>query len=346
MPVSLSPPDRRLLWIAAGLLACWFIWFQWRLLLLAFAGLLLAIVLHSISAWMERHTPLRAGLAYLATLTCIGGIVALSALFLGPRLITQLAAVGAALPQSIADITGYLQRTSWGPTLLGVLNRALKGIDNGAKLTLFAKDILATVVDFIVVLVIGFFAALNPRAYRDGLLSMLPEQHYGRARALTDEIVETLKYWVLGQMVPMAVLGLASMIALWMLGVHLAFTLGLLTGVMVFIPYLGTVLSSVPAILLALQHSPRTALYVIALYAIFHTLEGYLLTPLVQRKAVRLPPVLTVLSEFCLWSFAGILGVAVAAPLTAAGLVLIRHFYPTRHRHPASHEAKATARDS
>lgn len=330
MPPSQSTPDRRLLWIAGALLAFWFVWFQWRLLLLAFAGLLLAIILHSISSWVERHTPLRSGFAYLATLAGIAAVVAVSALFLGPRFITQLAAVAAALPQSIADIQTYLQHTTWGPTLLGVLNRAMKGVDTGAKLTLVAKDLVAAVVDLVVVLVIGFFAALNPRTYRDGLLSLVPQRHQKRARVLTNRVVQTLRFWVLGQMVPMAVLGVASMIALWVLGVHLAFTLGLLTGIMVFIPYLGTVLSGVPAILLALQRSPHTALYVLILYTLFHTLEGYFLTPLVQRRAVRLPPVVTVLSEFCMWSFAGILGVAVAAPLAAAGLAVARSFYPAR----------------
>jgi predicted PurR-regulated permease PerM len=328
MSVDLSPPDRRLLWIAAGLLACWFIWFQWKLLFLAFAGMLLAILLHSAAAWVERHTPLNPVLSYFATLCAIAGLLVLAVLLLGPRLITQLTAVIALLPTSIHQATAYLQQSAWGNSLLNILHQAMVGVDTGSKLTAVANGILATMVDLIVVLVIGFFAALNPRGYREGLLLLVPQDHRDKARRLSSKVAHTLRYWLLGQLVPMVLLGLASMISLWVLGVHLAFTLGLLTGVAIFIPYLGTVASGIPAILLALQRSPRTALYVLILYGIFHVVEGYILTPLVQRRAVRLPPVLTVLAEFCLWSFAGILGVAIAAPLTAVGLTVIKSYYP------------------
>jgi predicted PurR-regulated permease PerM len=328
MRIRLSPPDRRLLWIAAGLLLFWFVWFQWELLLLAFAGFLLAILLHSAASWVERHTPLNPVLSYLATLVAIAGILALSILFLGPRLITQLSEVVALLPASIHQAKVYLEHRSWGNSLLNVLHQSMQGMNTGSKLTMLAKGIISMTVDLIVVLVIGFFAALNPRGYREGLLLLVPEDRRDRARELSSKVVHTLRYWLLGQLVPMAALGLASMVSLWILGVHLAFTLGLLTGAAIFIPYLGTVASSIPAILLALQRSPRTALYVLILYSIFHLIEGYFLTPLVQRRAVRLPPVLTVLAEFCLWSFAGILGVAVAAPLTATGLVLLKTLYP------------------
>lgn len=327
-PIKSLTQDRRLVFIAAGLLAFWFVWFQWKLILLAFAGFMLAILLHSMASWVDRHTPLNPGLAYLATLLALAGILALAILFLGPRFITQLSKVAALLPQSVQQATAYLQRTDWGNSLLGLMHQAMQGGNLGGKLTLLAKAVIGALIDLIVVLVIGFFGALNPRGYSEGLLLLVPEDNRQRARELSSTLVATLRSWLLGQMIPMAAIGIASMISLYVLGVHLAFTLGLLTGFMIFIPYLGSVLSGLPAVLLALQRSPRTALYVFILYAIFHLVEGYFLTPLVQRRAVRLPPVLTILSELFLWSFAGILGVAVAAPLAAVGLAAIKSFYP------------------
>ena len=323
-----STLDRALPFIAGGLLVFWFVWFQWELILLAFAGLLLAIILHAMSSWVGRHTPLNPALSYLATLITIAGVLALAILLLGPRLITQVSEVASELPRSIKQAEAYLQHTAWGYSLLRLLHRSMQGAGTGAKLTLVAKAIVTSLVDFIVVLVIGFFGALNPRSYRNGLLLLVPAKHREQARELSAEVVDTLRSWLLGQMIPMAAIGIASMVSLWILGVHLAFTLGLLTGIMIFIPYLGTVVSGIPALLLALQRGPRTALYVLILYTIFHVAEGYLLTPLVQRRAVRLPPILTVLSEFFLWSFAGILGVAIAAPLAAVALVLVKSSYP------------------
>ena len=117
------------------------------------------------------------------------------------------------------------------------------------------------------------------------------------------------------------------MISLWLLGVPLAFTLGLLTGVMIFVPYIGALLSEIPAVLIALRQSPTTMIYVIVLYLVIHGLEGYILTPLVQRRAVRLPPVLTVLAQLFMWIITGFLGVALATPLAAVGLVLVKMLY-------------------
>jgi predicted PurR-regulated permease PerM len=322
-----STSDRRVVLIGVCLVVFWFVWYQWKLLLLAFAGLLLAILLHSIASWVERHTFLNSALAYMASLLAMAGVLALSILLLGPRVITQLTEVAALLPRSFEQTTTYLQRTEWGTSLLNVLHRSMHGVDAGAQLTLVAKAIVASGVDLIVVLVIGFFGALDPRGYREGLLLLVPNEHRAQARQLSTAVVATLRSWLLGQLVPMAAIGVASTISLWILGVHLAFTLGLFTGIMIFIPYFGTALSGIPAVLLALQRSPMTALYVFCLYVIFHTVEGYLLTPLVQRRAVRLPPILTILSALCMWTFAGVLGVAVAAPLTAVGLALVKGVY-------------------
>src|SRR5690242_14661744 len=125
----------------------------------------------------------------------------------------------------------------------------------------------------------------------------------------------------------MAFLGVLTMLGLWLLHVPLAFTLGLLTAIMIFIPYLGALASEFPAVLVALQQGPRTMLYVVLLYLCVHGLEAYLITPLIQKKATRLPPIITVLAEFLMWIVAGPLGVIIATPLAAAILTLIRTLY-------------------
>jgi predicted PurR-regulated permease PerM len=117
------------------------------------------------------------------------------------------------------------------------------------------------------------------------------------------------------------------MIGLWILGVPLAFTLGLFTGVMIFIPYLGALLSEIPAVLVGLSVSPLTALWVLILYLGVHALEGYVLTPLVQRRAVRLLPIATILAQFLMWILTGLLGVAIATPLAAGGWVVVKRLY-------------------
>lgn len=95
----------------------------------------------------------------------------------------------------------------------------------------------------------------------------------------------------------MAVLGGGTIIGLWVLGVPLAFTLGLFTGLMIFMPYIGSWIAFIPTVLVSLTVGPQTAVYVTIPYLVIHGIEGYVLTPLVQKRAVLLPPVLTILAQ-------------------------------------------------
>lgn len=322
-----STPEHVLMLALVCVLALLFVWFEWRLIFLAFAGLLLALLLHTITTWIQRRTHMGPGWSYLATLVLITAIIAGAGELIIPRTITQASQIATILPQSMAQVRHFLEEKSWGRTLLEMVHRGMRTMDLGSKVNAITSAVVSGIADLIVVLVIGFFGALNPEGYKRGVLNLFPSRHRTRMREIGDKLLETLRWWMLGQMVPMVALGIASMVALWLLGVRLAFTLGLLTGLMVFVPYVGTILASIPSVLMALQRGPWTALWVVILFSIFHVLEGYFLTPLVQKRAVRLPPVLTILAQFFMWSFAGILGVAIAAPLTAAGMVLTSELY-------------------
>lgn len=320
-------PEHILVLAILCILALLFLWFEWKLIFLAFAGLLLALLLHTITTWIQRRTHMGPGWSYLATLVLITAIIAGAGALIIPRAITQVSQIATILPQSIAQVKHFLEEKSWGRTLLEMVHRGMQTMDLGSKVNAITSAVVSGIADLIVVFVIGFFGALNPEGYKRGVLELFPRRHRARMREIGDKLLDTLRWWMLGQMIPMAALGIASMVALWLLGVRLAFTLGLLTGLMVFVPYAGTILAGIPSVLMALQRGPWTALWVVILFSIFHVVEGYFLTPVVQKRAVRLPPVLTILAQFFMWSFAGILGVAIAAPLTAAGMVLTRELY-------------------
>lgn len=140
-----------------------------------------------------------------------------------------------------------------------------------------------------------------------------------------DEVAYTLRWWLLGQLVPIVVLGVSTMIGLSIMHIPLALTLGLFTATMIFIPYVGALLSEIPAVLVALMYGK--AVKVLIFYLAVHCAEAYVLTPLAQRRSVRLPPALTLLSQLLMWTLAGLLGVAMATPLAATALVLIRKLY-------------------
>jgi predicted PurR-regulated permease PerM len=125
----------------------------------------------------------------------------------------------------------------------------------------------------------------------------------------------------------MTIIGVVTGSGLRLLGVPFPAALGLLAGILTFVPYVGTVISAIPAALLAFTIDARLALYTILLYTGAHTLEGYILVPLVQKRAAHLPPALTLSAQALLSVTIGLVGLALATPLTAAGLVLTRLIY-------------------
>lgn len=322
-----------------------FVWFQIHLLLLAFAGILVAVILRAITTLIERYLRFDGMLAYATTLFLIGALIAGVAFLLVPRIEAQVSELMHTLPDSIYRLEAPLGRSKAGQDLLARVHQAVQKTQIGLQIPQVASAIGNGVTDLIILLVIGFFAALNPCWYELGLLALIPEPKRGRLRSIASDLQRQLRWWMLGQLLPMVVLGVGSAVGLSLLHVQLAWTLGLVTGLAIFLPYAGTVLSGIPAMLMGLQRSPHTALWVLVLYTILHVTEGYLLTPLVQRKAVRLPPVVTILTQYFFWTVAGILGLAMAAPLASAGIVLLKELYlhvpPERDVVPQNELAKS-----
>ena len=169
--------------------------------------------------------------------------------------------------------------------------------------------------------------AAEPVTYLAGGLRLLPPARRERLRATAEEIALTLRWWLVGRFLSMALIAAMTSIGLSLLGVQLAITLGMLAGVLTFIPYIGSVASAVPAILIALTQNSQTAFYVVLLYVGVHVVEGYILVPLMQKKMVHVPPALTLAAQALLGALFGVLGLALATPLVAAALTAIRLLY-------------------
>jgi len=308
-----------------------FVWCAWELLLLAFAGLLLGIILRAFLEFVETRTHLGPRMSMLIVIVALCAALGLTVWLIVPRVIAQAGEIAGYVPKSLHQAASYFNHFDWGRNMVSVVKRSIEQLNIGSKITSITFNLFDAGAGAVVVFVVGFYGALEPRTYEHGLLVLIPTGRRDRAEEVLKEVIHTLRWWVLGQLVPMTVLGVATMISLWLLGVPLAFTLGLFTGVMIFVPYIGALLSEIPAVLIALRQSPTTMVYVIVLYLVIHGLEGYILTPLVQRRAVRLPPVLTVLAQLFMWIIAGFLGVALATPLAAVGLVLVKMLYLNQH---------------
>jgi predicted PurR-regulated permease PerM len=146
-------------------------------------------------------------------------------------------------------------------------------------------------------------------------------------RATFNEAGTTLRGWLLGQAIGMIVAGTLTWIGLMLLGVPLAGLLGTIIAVLNFIPVIGPMIGAVPAVLLALTQAPSLALWVVGLVILVQTVEGNFLTPMVQSRTADLPPALLLVTQVLTGALFGLLGVALAAPLSALGMVLVRRGY-------------------
>lgn len=285
------PVLARLLLVAFGLLV---LFYAGRVFLVAFAGVLLAIVLRALAGSLARHAPfIGPRRAYPVLLGLIVIFTMGLAYLLGPRILTEGHEIVKAIPQSIVNVRTAMDRYEWGRDITRVLSRGVQSQRTSGWATRFASASVELITDGVVLLVIGLFLAANPPLYRKGLLYLMPMNYREKASAFLRDIRKCLVGWFLGQLIPMSVLGLATLIGLWLLGIPLAFTLALFTSLMLFVPYAGAVLAFIPTALIAFTKSPISMLYVTILYLGIHIAEGYVITPLAQRYAVRLPPALT-----------------------------------------------------
>jgi predicted PurR-regulated permease PerM len=264
-------------------------------------------------------------------------IVSLLALVVGmgvlvaPRLGSQLPDLSNQLTDSVKELLAQVRAsgrldniTEEAPHISG---RLLGNLDAGAILGGAFSSISAAVTAVFLVLFVGVFLAFDPGLYHRGLLLLVPPARRQRADEVLRASLDTLWWWTLGRLFAMTVVGIATGIGLWFLGVPMAFTLGAIAGLISFVPTIGAVLAILPALLLAVQQGWSTVLYVFILYGCIQALENNVLTPLVQQKAVSVPPVILIVTQVLMGILVGIMGVVIATPLAALVIELVRELY-------------------
>lgn len=306
------------------------LWRGIHVLLQAFAGVLLALFLAALSEWVSKHTHLsyRWSLAVvvLGLLLLIGGL----GYFLWNQISAQVSEMIPALQRSLERIKGDLEQYGWGQYLIEKAPGAASGLAEGgqlSKLTGFVSGMAGFLEAAIVIVIVGIFGAAEPDVYRAGLLHLVPPRYRPRVGQAIASIAFNLRHWLVGQVLLMLILGVTTAVGLGVIGIPLALILGILAGILEMVPYIGAWIAAVPAAMIALLKGPQYLMYTLALYLFLHLLEGYVLLPLIQRRAVHLPPALTLVAQVLLGELLGILGLFVAAPLTVSAMVLLKMLY-------------------
>lgn len=309
--------------VFAVLIGLRFLWLAHALFIVATLGILLGLTISRAVDYLERFKIRRGIGAPLVLLLLIGLLVGIGAMVM-PSVREQTAQIGDALPKALAEIEhkiGASKAQQWTAQITKELRNATK------FLFPIISSIFGAIGGLLIVLFISMYVAAEPGLYREGLVHLVPHQHRARAREVFSTLAETLRQWLVARLLAMTAIGLITGIGLALLDVKAAAALGLLAGLLELVPFFGPFVSAIPAVGIAMVDSPQKALMVIGLYTIVQQLEGHLITPLILEKRLAIPPVMTIVSVAAMGMVFGVLGMLIAEPLLAAGLVVTKMLY-------------------
>lgn len=316
------PFDRRRLSLAVlGIVFAILIVAAPDVLLVIFAGVLLAVFLRWGGCALAQRLHLSPHWGVGLFLFLLLFALVLLGLFAAPAVSEQLDRLATRLPEAWESLRQRVEASEWSRALYRMLRPDPADSPAGA-----VSATLGALGNFVVLLFVGLYGALDPDPYRRGFVSLFAPPLRPRAEQLIDRSASQLRGWLVARLFSMAVVGMLTTLGLWALGVPLALVLGLIAGISGFVPNLGPVLSAIPAIGLALAGDAPVWL-VAGLYLAVQTVETYLLTPLVESREVSLPPALILAAQLLMGTLFGILGVALASPLAAVLLVVVQGAY-------------------
>ena len=336
------------LWLLLALgLGLWLAWQLLSVLLLLFAAWLFALVLWHAMAPLQRRLHLPPKLALPVVVLGLLSSIGIGTWLIGAAAAEQLQVLGDTLPQAWQALRRWLSGFAPGRWLLGLWQPDalrpgdLQQLAGAATGTLNAT--VGVIGGVVVVMAVGLYLAADPQTYRRGLLRLLPAPRRSGAVAALDAVSNALSRWLMGQGVSMLVVGVLTAVGLALVDMPLVVPLGVIAGLLEFVPYFGPVASGVLIVAVALTVSEQTALWAAVVCLAVQQAEAYLVQPLVQRWAVRLPPVLSILTVLIFGLLFGLPGLLLAAPLMVLSMTLVEQLYVRRRLGPVAADDGASS---
>jgi predicted PurR-regulated permease PerM len=325
-PAGLGTFVAKVLVVAGIAVVLLLLWRLGNVLVLAFGAIVGAIVMNALVSRIERL-----GLGRLwAT---VGSVLLLLVAFalggwlLGGRLSGEFDHLQQRVPAALEALRAWLAEQPFG-------NRALSlwsGLDRDSIPWSGAANVagmtLEGIGNVLLMAIVAIYLTADPRLYRRGLVRLFPPSQRDRVEAGLRASGDGLAGWLLGQGMAMLFVGVATGIGLALLGVPLAFSLGVIAGLLDFVPFFGPIVSGALAVVVAFSVGPTTAFYVALLTLAIQQLEANLVVPLVQRWAVQLPPALGIVSVLVFGMLFGVIGIIFATPLMVVVMILLQHIY-------------------
>ncbi|MFL9840098.1 AI-2E family transporter [Sphingomonas sp. ST-64] len=286
-------------------------------LLLIFAGLVVASMLDGGVRLIRKALPIPRGLALaivvLAVIAFIAGVFYLT----GVEIAAQAEQLRQTLEGQAVRISAWLSNLGIMPAASDLTGLAQQALGSVGRVTSFIGGAIGAIGSFFLVLVIGLFVAMEPRIYERGLQWMVPMGSREQFAITLARMARTMRVLLAGRLLGMVFEGFITWVLLEVAGVPMALLLGILTGILAFIPNIGAFISGVLMVAVGFSAGPTEGLWAIAIYFGVQTFDGYVLLPLVAKRTVDMPPALTVSSQILMSTLFGFLGLALADPIVA-----------------------------
>lgn len=286
-------------------------------LLLIFAALVVAAMLDGGTRLIRKALPIPRGIALLIVVLLVVSFIAGVVYLTGVEIAAQAEQLRRTLEVQAVRMSAWLAEVGLMPQTSDLKGLAQQALGTVGRLTSFIGGALGAVASFILVLIIGLFVAMDPRLYERGLQWMVPLNAREQFAITLARMARTLRVLMAGRLLGMAFEGCLTWILLSIAGVPMALLLGIITGMLAFIPNIGAFISGVLMVSVGFSAGQSEGLWAIAIYFGVQNFDGYVLLPIIAKRTVDMPPALTVSSQVLASTLFGFLGLALADPIVA-----------------------------
>jgi predicted PurR-regulated permease PerM len=304
-------------------------YFLWRIsgiLLLLFAAVLLAVLLRAFADLIAQRTPVPERWALTSAIITVSVLVIAFLALFGSQIGGQISQVFERLPDAIDAVGSRIGINNAREELESAIssNSGPSVLSRAAGL---GYTVLGALADLALVVIASIYLAADPRLYRRGVAKLLPPSQHARIFDAMDVTGNALRFWFAGQLVTMLLVGVVSGLAYWWIGLPSPLALAIIAAVTNFVPFLGPILGAVPALVFAFTMDLQTVLWTLGVVLAIQQIEGNVITPFIQKRAVAMPPVVVLFAIGVFGLLFGLPGIFLAVPLAVTITVLVKKLW-------------------
>jgi predicted PurR-regulated permease PerM len=301
------------------------VWLLFDVVLIATGAILIALLLWLVAEPFEKWLRLHHRIALVLSALIIVFATAGAGYLFGSHTGAELHEVLTRANEALNGIRANLQESEFGRLILSHVQ------GSNLSLTDLATSLFSISLTFLGGLVVMVFGAIYLAAqaplYREGLIALFPHAMRPNARETVNDIAAALRLWLLGQLIGMFLVGALATLATMLIGLPSPLALGLIAGFCEFIPFVGPFVGAIPAVLVAITKDFNTVLWTIVAYTVIQQLEGHVISPLLSREMVYIPPLVFVLGIVTITTLFGTVAIVFAAPIAVIVFVAVKKLY-------------------